>query len=376
MRIVIVADDSNIQTGKETAARWWAGVIPRLAAAAGEVRLVTLRDPGPVHTVLKDMGYEAAALHCRSFWQLPAAIVRLARYLRRVKVDVIDGQETIPAFVAGCAGLVTGVRVRIYFRHRTVGRWLHSIASRVTTMVTTMTIAPSEAVARCASLTDRAEPSRIRIIPNGIAPLRMVTEEEIAELKFELGVEDGSFVILSIARLRPEKTLDTALAAGDLLAATSRDRIHLVIVGTGPEEERLKLIASRQRSLVSHFVGHQNDVAPWYGLADVVCIPSRREPFGLVALEAMSASKPVIASRVDGLPEVVAPDVTALVVDPGDVTGFAEALNYLKAFPSERRRLGEAGRERFETSFTLDSAIPRWAQCYRDALAGHSATRS
>jgi glycosyltransferase involved in cell wall biosynthesis len=157
----------------------------------------------------------------------------------------------------------------------------------------------------------------------------------------------GGKSILCVAHLYPRKDVATLLAALTRLPSQT----VLRVVGIGPELERLRLLA-RRLSLVPRveFLGHLSfaRLAYEYRRADVFCLPSRQEGFGIVFLEAMAAGLPIVAARAAAVPEVVSDGQCGILVPPGDAEGLATALERLLEDPDERRRLSESGRRRVE----------------------------
>lgn len=155
--------------------------------------------------------------------------------------------------------------------------------------------------------------------------------------------EEGPPRILCVAHLYPRKGVETLLRAFDRVTA---DAI-LRIVGIGPESERLAHLA-RDLGITSrvHFLGHLSfaDLAAEYRNAAVFALPTEQEGFGIVFLEAMASSLPIIATRVAAVPEVVADGVTALLVEPGDEADLAQTIEKLLRDPALRASLGNAGR--------------------------------
>src|SRR5919197_1364180 len=175
-------------------------------------------------------------------------------------------------------------------------------------------IAVSEALAEAAR---RCGGRDVRTIPNGV------------ELPASAGAEAEPAEELFVGRLSPEKGID------ELVAAT--EGMNLVVAGDGP-----------LRHLVPGalgFVPHQ-ELGELYDRAAVVVCPSYREGLPLCVLEAMAHGRPVVASAVGGIPELVEDGGTGLLVEPGDVAGLRAALERLLADPALRRRLGRAARAR------------------------------
>ena len=127
------------------------------------------------------------------------------------------------------------------------------------------------------------------------------------------------------------------------------------------ESERLK-------GVKVHFVGNQDDVARWYSAADVVAVPSYTESFGLVAVEAMVCAKPLVASNIEGLAEIVEDGVNGLLFPPGNAAELANAILRLIRSPEYSRELGENAKRTVLDRFTLERMIDGWIDCYRRIL--------
>lgn len=173
--------------------------------------------------------------------------------------------------------------------------------------------------------------------------------------------------ILFVGRLVEEKGIWQVLRAAKKLP-----HINFKIVGTGPEEARLKQAAEHLTNV--EFIGFAVGETLWnlYRGARCVVVPSLwQEVFGLVVLEAMAAGKPVIASNIGGLPEVVSDRITGLLVQPGSVPELAEAIDRLFHDHGMTREMGFAGRERVLKEFTLEKHYEKLMEIYKSAIAEH-----
>ena len=181
---------------------------------------------------------------------------------------------------------------------------------------------------------------RIAVVPE---PIDLARWRHVFEKAPEL--PRGGSSILCVAHLYPRKNVAT------LLAAMTRLSKHAVlrVVGTGPDLARLERL-SRELGLDERveFLGHVDfaRLAGEYRRADVFCLPSRQEGFGIVFLEAMAAGLPVVAARAAAVPEVVIDGESGILVDPDRPDELAAALDRVLSDPGERRRFGEAGRKR------------------------------
>ncbi|HXH89324.1 MAG TPA: glycosyltransferase family 4 protein [Gaiellaceae bacterium] len=169
----------------------------------------------------------------------------------------------------------------------------------------------------------------------------------------ELELPEGK-IVAAVARLEPQKGLDLAVAAMADIDAT------LVVLGVGPEQERLEALA-RAQSIRLLLPGRVGDVAAVLRRADVLVHPARWEGFGLALLEAMLCSLPVVATRVSSIPEIVADGETGILVPPDDVPALAAALRRVLADPGG---MGAAGLERARSEFSVAKMAGRTLAVY------------
>ena len=191
---------------------------------------------------------------------------------------------------------------------------------------------------------------RLRVVSEGIdAAAWSSVARQAAMFRASAGREA---TILSVARQYRRKNTGSLLRAFARLRVT-RPKLRLRIIGEGPELCRLRTLAGQLELLDSvRFVGSVEGVAALqreYASADVFCLPSLQEGFGIVFLEAMAAGLPIVAVRSGAAPEVVPHGEVSLLVDPDDDAALAEALERLLADAGLRRNLGEAGARRWRS---------------------------
>jgi N-acetyl-alpha-D-glucosaminyl L-malate synthase BshA len=142
-------------------------------------------------------------------------------------------------------------------------------------------------------------------------------------------------------------------------------KAKLVMVGDGPEKAGAEQLARElgiDRDVL--FLGNQDCMEELFPLADIFLLPSSSESFGLVALEAMSAEVPVVASNVGGLPEVVEHGVTGFLHDPGHLAGFVASTLKLLTHDRLRRTMGRRGRRVARERFSVDEMVDRYIRVY------------
>ncbi len=176
------------------------------------------------------------------------------------------------------------------------------------------------------------------------------------------------FVVLCVARLAPGKGLELLLRAVGILADRGVD-VRLVLVGDGELGPRLRRHSNRlgidSRVELAGAVG-QDDMARYYVDADVFCLPSFAEGVPVVLMEAMATGRPVVATRIAGIPELVEEGVSGLLVAPGNVTELASALERLASSPEERESMGVAGRRKVVENFDAERCAARLAKVFED----------
>jgi len=210
-------------------------------------------------------------------------------------------------------------------------------------------------------------PDHVTVVRNGIVDRSRPGAG--AGIRQALGIRPNELVITALSKLRPEKNFEASIDAVALL----RDRFpaaRLVIAGDGPHEGAVRNHAAAHGDAVL-LAGHREDVMELLDATDVLIHPSHFDAFPTTVLEAMAASVPVVAAEVGGIPEIVEPDVTGvLVAPPPTASAFSAALAPLLDDVALRRRLGAAGRVRFEREFSADAWARRVRAVYDGVLTG------
>ncbi len=227
-------------------------------------------------------------------------------------------------------------------------------------------IAVSEAARRAFLETGWDSPERVITVHNGIVAERQPGSGRA--LRERLGIGPDDLVATMLTVLRRGKGHDTAVAA----VLSLRERfpgLRLVIAGDGPDREEIERAASVLGD-TAVLTGHVDEVMPLLDATDVLLHPTLVDAFPTALLEAMAASVPIVASAVGGIPEIVEDGLTGVLVPaPPDAEHVAAALAPLLEDAAERRRLGEAGRARYERDFTAEAWALRMRQVYEAAMS-------
>ena len=213
-------------------------------------------------------------------------------------------------------------------------------------------------------------PCRMTVIPYGIeiAPFDQVRPEAVAALRLEWGITRDTLVFGFVGRLVEQKSIETLLAAFGRFMKRERWDAKLVIVGDGPLNAELRRCAENAgvaRDVI--WAGLRADIPVVMRAFDVFALTSIFEGFGLVLVEAMAARKPVVATRVSAIPEVVIDGETGILAEPRSANAVADALTQMTD-GTLRARLGAAGYERAAEHFTLERMWRSTDRAYASAL--------
>ncbi len=213
------------------------------------------------------------------------------------------------------------------------------------------------------------DPSKVRIVPNGVDPEKIKPSENQAELKRQFGLGEAP-VVLFVGALIPRKGLSFLVEAAKQVAKTHGD-VRFVLVGDGPLKTQLTVDLAAN-NLSGNFLFKsgltEESLAKMYGCADVFVLPSIQEGQGIVLLEASAAGKPVVAFDIGGVNEAVVNGETGLLVNRGSSGELAEALLKLLGDVGLREKMGSAGRKFVVENFTWDICAQKMLAVYREAL--------
>lgn len=199
--------------------------------------------------------------------------------------------------------------------------------------------------------------AKLVVIPNGVDPADFADLPDRNRARAAYGLPATASIIGAIGRPRPVKGFNFLLDAFARLAADFPEA-HLLFAGDGPDRTKLDVQAARfNLSERVTFLGDQADIPGLLPALDVLAVPSLHEGMPNVALEAMAAGLPVVASAVGGIPEVVTHGVTGLLVAPSDPVALAEALGEVLGNSSMAGAMGQAGRERVRSQFSLAKTV-------------------
>ncbi len=207
-----------------------------------------------------------------------------------------------------------------------------------------------------------ANAAKIRIIPNGIDTACSHLSKE--EARQRLGLSQEIPLVGCVARLAPQKGVGVLVEAAALL-----EGVHFAVIGDGPLRDKLQAASARLRlGPRFHFLGQISGARELLQAFDMIAIPSLSEGSSIIAMEAMAAARPVVASRLGPLEEIVADGETGLLVPPADPEALSRGLALLLHQPALAQKMGQAGRLRVEREFTIQQMVQQTAALYEEVL--------
>jgi len=293
---------------------------------------------------------------------------RIARVMREERPDILHTHLPRADFAGAFArvfhpGLVWVCSVHAIYSENWSGRWSLPLFNLLWRRADVM-VCISHAVREW--LVGRGvPPDKARVIHYGIEPAKF--SEPRVNLREQWGLNDNA-VVGSIGRLELRKGHDLLIQAMPELCMRVPSA-RLLIAGHDPRgygATLRRLIDRLGLEEKVRLVGFQNDVVSFLNALDVFAFASSSEGFGQVLVEAMAAAKPVVASKISPLTEIVVDGNTGLLVEPGDPTAFADAIMSLLKNPIERERMGLRGRERVKKFFTAERMARQTLALYEE----------
>jgi glycosyltransferase involved in cell wall biosynthesis len=350
-----------------------------IAEANREHGAVALLEDGPFAAALEVRGVRvvrieggAALRSIKKSSVLPGfgplvTVARMARAVARAagSYDLLYANSPKSFLVSALAGAIA--RKPVVWHLRDILGGAHFSATNVRVMIAAANWRALRVVANSRATADAfvaagGNPSLLTVVYNGIdpAPFAAIAPDASREVRAELGIPADAFVAGCFSRLHPWKGQTV------LLDAVSRmPGVHVLVVGgalfSGEAQYEAELRARTELPALAgrvHMLGARDDVPRLLSACDVVVHPSvLAEPFGRVLVEAMLASRPVIATRAGGVPEVVTDGETGVLVPPGDARTLGEALEALRRDATRSATLATRGAAHARECFSRDAML-------------------
>lgn len=360
----------------KTDTKWLVQLADHLERDRIDLSVACFYEGGPVQDALRQRGIHTANLEVPSTFD-PRAIIRAARFIAAggrlagaparpfdvvhthlLRADLFGGaaarRASVPAIVS------TAYALSAYRRQR------RRLADPILDALCRQW--PTTLVAVCDAVRDDCRrrgwsPERVHTIHTGVDPPKTIDERRVTEFRGQWS-PDGRPVVLTIARLSHEKGVEVLVDAAALLRQ-SHGPLRVVVLGEGPRRAALERRIERLGlGEVVRLAGFSPHVWEALSAADVFCLPSHSEGLPNALLEAMAVGRPIVATDVGGVPEVVAQGVDGLLTPPGDSAAMAAAIGLLLTDRPLAQRLGAAARRTIERCFSAREAAGEYAALY------------
>lgn len=312
---------------------------------------------------------EPSLRHGAKYYRQSCAVARL---LRNSRADIVHFSDLKAAYHNSLAARLARTRTICHLRSTNSQLSRHE---RISLLPVHRFIFVSKEARRtfAVSLPD----SKARVIYDAVEIPGVDIAESNTSVRHEFGIPKASAVIGMVARVAPVKDYFTLASAAAQVLAKHPDARFLIVgdnsmIDLNREhyvevEKRLNELGIRDRFI---FTGHRSDVPRLIAAMDISILCSHREGFGLCLVESMALRKPVVATAVGGVPEIVEHGVTGYLHQHGDSRELADAIVSLMEDPDRANRMGQAGLERVRSHFSRTAFVENISSAYLSAIGG------
>jgi glycosyltransferase involved in cell wall biosynthesis len=347
--------------------------------------LVLLRGQGRSSRELEPENCPIRRLGVNSLRSVKSALKAMAfiHFLWRERIDVVQAYFPDSSYFGVLSAWLAGVRHRVRTRNN-IGHWLtpsHRLIGQALNLFTTATIANCDAAREALLADERPRRDRVYVLENGVDLDRFLA----LQLPGRVGtvaspLSRSELCVGTVANLRRVKGLDLLVAAASLLSEHFPN-MSFRIAGEGEQRQELEA-QIRQMGIAErfHLCGQQSDISGFLGGLDVAVLASRAEGMPNAVLEYMAAARPIVATAVGAVPELISDGVHGLLVPSEDAGALAAAIARLVADRALAGRLAEAARRRAIERYSREAMVRRFEDFYTRLVysrrRGHHGTRA
>jgi N-acetyl-alpha-D-glucosaminyl L-malate synthase BshA len=312
---------------------------------------------------------------------LSRAIIKLLKVVKKHDIDVIHAHWAVPmGFVSSIVKLMTDKPLVITTHGRDVyldpeagaivpELWYARPFIRFALRQANRVISVSQDC-RSHALAAGAPSNKTRVIYNGVDARHFSPKKRNERIRQLLGISDSAKLVLFVGSLRSYKGVDILIQAMSLVLESEPSAVA-VIIGDGPQKEELIVLRDLlglQKTVIFAGSVPNSEIVSYENECDVLVLPSRRESFGIAAVEAMACAKPVIGTKVGGLKEIIDDGQTGIAVEPDNYPQLARAILQILEDKSHAQRLGERARRKVEAEFDWTEIAHQTVRLYSEAL--------
>lgn len=294
----------------------------------------------------------------------------LQRIFKDNAFDIVHCHEVYPAIMSSWAKNFSKTKASVIWHLRGIHEYSYPVMAYLAKTNFDFIIANSHQQ-RNKLLLYNCPPEKVKVIYNSVE--EKSSDKSPAEIKIQLGIRPDVKIIGSIGRVVPQKGNKYLIDAFSELLKLGH-QVHLVIVGDGEERPTLeKHVSSLGITDKVSFLGFRRDIPNLLSVFDVFAFPTLNEAFGNVAVEAMYAGVPVVASYVGGLPEIITNYETGFLVPPADKDKWVETFTFVLDNPELCERIKDKALKAAKENFSLDKMMLRIENLYSTLITKHKA---
>lgn len=301
----------------------------------------------------------------RDRFQFPFAVWKLVKVFREWKIDIVHVNDYWWAPSAYLAARICRIPIVVHLRQQ-----IEQVRIKQYWLEKPDYLFPVSKDIENVLLSTAVEPGRVHVTYSGIDVDHFGDTKDEKKFRERYGLNENQPIIGSVANLFPRKGYEYLIEALVEVKKFFPD-VCCFIVGEGPHsyhQKLVRLVEEKQLTENVVFAGFQKNVFEFLNSFDVFVLPSLMEGFGIALLEAMAMSKPIVACKVGGVPEVISDGITGMLVPPKNSQALANALIKIMDDDEARQRLGDAARKVMEDQFTQEVAMKRIQALYRELL--------
>ncbi len=321
---------------------------------------------------IEGIGIELTALNRFRYHRiLPGIFVDLSRLMKKKHIHIVRTHRYHPnvygrvaAFLAGVPVIVASVHDNYRMDKRPKRRIVNHILSKITDKI----VAVSESIKKDIVRYDKIDPSKILVIPNGVDTERFNPEGNFANIKEEFLIKDNDIVIGFVGRIVPAKGLEYLIDTLSYLKEEFKN-LKLLIIGEGSLVDGLKE-KSKENNVNDSviFTGRRRDIPDILSCIDIFVMPSIAEGLPNALLEAMAMGKPIVATEVGGIPEVIKNGSNGQLVPPRDPGALAMAIKEFIGNGQLATKMGQAARNLVLDNYSIGKTAQKWQSLYLSIL--------
>jgi len=298
-------------------------------------------------------------------------VIYLYRLMKRKHIHIVRTHRYRSNLYGRFAAFLARVPViiaSVHDNYRTDKRLGRRIINRILSKITDKIVAVSEDIKKDIVKYDKIDPSKILIIPNGIDTERFSLDRNAAGLRKEFSLKDNDIILGFVGRIVHAKGLEYLIDALSHLGKEFKN-MKLLIIGEGYLLDGLHEKSKRENihdRII--FTGRRRDIPDILSCFDIFVMPSIAEGLPNALLEAMAMGKPIVATTVGGIPEVIKNGFNGLLVPPGDPVTLAAAIKELLDDRQLAARMGQAARDLVVTRYSIKETAQKWQSLYLSVL--------